>query len=541
MNVIKQLHARHMIHLSPVCRVASALALVLASARASAQTGVVVPAPSVAQGAQAAGQPGSPTVPPPAGVQAAPAAAPGTSGEQPGSASESDSGAASGEAAPPAPPETGGEAPASAVSAVEAGVAPVADAHPASPCGSCEDEVAAAAAAAVEAELAAREAEEEVKTGALALQAYGFADFTYARQLTHNERNIIIPRLPSFYIGNFNLYLGADLGSRWRSLSEVRFTYLPDGAALIDETGMQRVTSSYGDYADYGRARKVGGVILERVWLEYSAHPLFNIRGGQWLTPYGIWNVDHGSPVVIGVTRPFIVGNELFPSHQTGLELYGSHGIDSTTVGYHLTLSNGRGPVDTYTDLDRNKAIGWRLWVRQDTPVGVFSVGTSGYRGQYTDTGSAMEMSPDMTDWVFTYPVVERYEELSLAGDFKWSWGGYLLQGEVIVHDVAYDDYHRAVGQLGTTGWNPDSRTWGAYGITGYRLPWLGVMPFVGFQYMDFGEGNPFTCSELNGGLNVRPTDRVVLKAVGLWLWRPDPWVFSKSEGQFMAQAAWSF
>lgn len=60
-------------------------------------------------------------------------------------------------------------------------------------------------------------------------------------------------------------------------------------------------------------------------------------------------------------------------------------------------------------------------------------------------------------------------------------------------------------------------------------------------QYLYVGSKNPPTCWELNGGLNIRPTDRIVLKAVSSWVWRPEPMTYSKSEGQFLAQIAWSF
>lgn len=113
-----------------------------------------------------------------------------------------------------------------------------------------------------------------------------------------------------------------DLGKRFRALSEVRFAYLPDGVTNYTSgtTEFPRTSTAYPDYADYYRAQ--GGRSDDRA--EYAADSLLNIRAGQWLTPYGIWNVDHGSPVVIGVTRPYIVGNEWLPSRQTGLEFYGT-------------------------------------------------------------------------------------------------------------------------------------------------------------------------------------------------------------------------
>jgi hypothetical protein len=401
---------------------------------------------------------------------------------------------------------------------------------------------AADAEADLAAEAAASEIAAEAQTESPKVDVYGFADFTYARRLTTRHSDIVMPPIPTFYVGNFNLYLGAKL-DRWRSLAEVRFTYLPDGAATFENGAAGRISASYGDYADWNRAKKVGGVIIERAWLEYSAHSLLTIRGGQFLTPYGIWNVDHGSPVVIGTTRPFIVGNEWLPSHQTGLEVYGSQGFDQTQVGYHLTLSNGRGPVDTYQDLDKNKAFGWRVWAKQDTPLGTFGLGTSGYRGRYTDTTSTFGLVDGKLD--AQYPATQRYDELGLAADFRWTWGEYLLQSEAIVQDVRYDDRLRPPVQFAPPGtppaWSPDRRVWGHYVLTGYRLPWWGVMPFVMEQYQDWGRKNGFTCWEVSGGLNIRPNEMVVFKLATLWLWRPDPGVYSKSEAQFAAQAAWSF
>ena len=136
--------------------------------------------------------------------------------------------------------------------------------------------------------------------------------------------------LPEFVLGQ-----ASELGDHWRTLTEVRFSYLPNGATTIDSTGKAtRTDTTVSDYTDGGHPIQWGGIVLERAYLEYAAHPLFNIRGGHWITPYGIWNVDHGSPVIIGVQRPYIIGDSLFPTSQTGIELFGTHNFSTFEIGY---------------------------------------------------------------------------------------------------------------------------------------------------------------------------------------------------------------
>ncbi|WP_437327700.1 hypothetical protein [Sorangium sp. So ce381] len=391
---------------------------------------------------------------------------------------------------------------------------------------------------------AAEAVAEDLTDEATKISIYGFADFTFSTLLsdakTSGASTGVGPN-PSFYVGNLNVYLDSNLGKKFRSLIEVRFTYLPDGAIMFDPATFQntRVSAAFPDYTDFSRTKKVGGVIIERAWLEYAAHPLFNIRAGQWLTPYGIWNVDHGSPVILSNTRPYIIGAEWLPQRQTGIEAYGSHGISDTQVGYHLTVSNGRGPVDSYMDLDKNKAVGWRLWLQQDTPYGTVTVGTSGYKGRYTDAGQVAALEDGA--YVTKFPVTARYDELGLAADLKYTWGEFLFQSEYIMHDVRYDDDYRPAGIIPGT-WAPDNRTWGAYFQTGYRLPWYGVMPWFGLEYDRLGKSSPvYEGAALVGGLNIRPTDNVVLKLVGVHVWMPYLKKQSPDMDQLVAQVAWSF
>ncbi|HEY5961211.1 MAG TPA: hypothetical protein VIV60_31860 [Polyangiaceae bacterium] len=391
----------------------------------------------------------------------------------------------------------------------------------------------------------AQQVAEEMGDEPSKLNVYGFADFTYAHGLSDRSNFVQYVPYPTFYVGNLNLYLDANLGHNWRSLAEVRFTYLPDGAesSVVSLGGTGRTSAVYQDYIDFRRNTKVGGVIIERAWVEYAAHPLFTARVGNWLTPYGIWNVDHGSTVVIPVSRPYIIGDELFPQRQTGIELYGSTGFDSTQFGYHLTVSNGRGPVDEYRDLDKNKAIGWRLWAQQDTSFGTFTLGTSGYKGRYTDRSHMQNVAVQGTQIALsnTYKAETEYRELSLALDLRWTWKGALVQSEAIMHDTAYEESARQVSANGAPGWTPDTRNFGFYGMAGYRLPWLGVMPFYGY---DFYRAYSIDAAALWGGLNIRPTDRVVVKLQETHVWFPNGFggiVAPHPVDYFFAQIAWSF
>lgn len=455
-------------------------------------------------------------------------------------------------AAPSAPPATPAEptpaptpdsAPAPAAAAAPT-VVPSATAPAAAP---AEPASAAADSAQTDSEAAAMEKQLAEQTGGddFKLDLYGFADFTYGIQVKE-----FVFRAPfnSFAIGNLNLYMASKLGDSWQSLAEVRFTYMPHGTAQADATGqVTRTDTTVTDYNSAGRRVRWGGVIIERAYLEYLAHPLLNIRAGQFLTPYGIWNVDHGSPVIIGVIRPFIVGEALFPESQTGIEIYGTHHFDPVQVGYHLTLSNGRGPVDTYQDLNNNKAIGGRLFAHADTGAGAFTLGMSGYAGRYTDATQVFQPDAD-GNLGFAWPKTSDYKELSLAADLKWEYGGLLVQSEAVMNEIVYDELRPPVGFVpeGPPGYVPDSTRFGAYGLVGYRFAWGGIMPFMGLEYYN----NPGNIGSLGksaglwGGLNVRPTARVVLKAQYTHAWFPETPAGLPDGLNVNAidlQAAWSF
>lgn len=349
------------------------------------------------------------------------------------------------------------------------------------------------------------------------LELSGFTDFSFIANVSnrHDPEATLAYQYPSFSIGNLNLYLNAALADSWHLLAEVRFLYLPSGGTNFPQAAGDSVApfdAGALDYADDNRPLQWGGIQIQRVQIDFTPHPLLNFRFGQWLTPVGIWNVDHGSPTVIGVFRPYIIGEGLFPERQTGIQISGEWAGETNQIGYFATLSNGRGPSDAYADLDGNKGVGARAYWT-NTSYGTLTLGASAYKGTYSSRTKEYGVSTPTNQapsLVGVNPLTEQYREQSIAADLRWSYKDLLVQGEVMQHEVAYTDGYRPVlnGNV-----RADYRERGWYALAGYRLPWFGVMPFATFESYNFASQPlvpPATAESV--GLNIRPEPTVVLK-----------------------------
>jgi hypothetical protein len=382
------------------------------------------------------------------------------------------------------------------------------------------------------------------------LTLYGFADVGFYKYFVHKGSpfwTLLYPN-SSFAVGNLNVYMSGELGDGWRSLAEIRFTYLPNGSRRTDATGIQRTNTAVTDYTNLGRTRQTGAILIERAWIEYAMSGALTVRGGSWLTPYGIWNEDHGSPTIIPVTRPMTVGLELLPERQTGLLAFGTYyASDTLTLGYAVGLSNGRGPVQDYADLDENKAITLRL-KGTHRGAGVFSFGASSYLGRYTDWEQGLVLEGGTPRVVEN--LTHQYDEVSFGLDARYVLGGFHAQTEFLVNDQVYTDEGRPV-RIGNE-FQPDHRRYGAYALLGYRFDWFGLMPFVTGEYFSLTNQleptRPATTDILTDfgvGLNARPTDNVTLKLEGnLGVFFVDNAAGSAFEDPVpavQAQAAWAF
>src|SRR5258708_18277988 len=93
----------------------------------------------------------------------------------------------------------------------------------------------------------------------------------------------------------------------WKSLIEVRYMFIPNGAGPANGTvsnGYLDPVSNPGrfngvtaDYTELGRPTDWNGINVQRAYLEHNFTNFLSVRVGRFLTPWGVWNVDHRSPV----------------------------------------------------------------------------------------------------------------------------------------------------------------------------------------------------------------------------------------------------
>jgi hypothetical protein len=382
------------------------------------------------------------------------------------------------------------------------------------------------------------------------LTLYGFTDIGFYKFFIRKGSPlgaILYPK-STFTVGNLNLYLAGELGDGWRSLAEVRFSYLPNGSRTVDASGVQRADTLVSDYTNMGRVRRTGSIMIERAWLEYAVNSKLTLRGGSWLTPYGVWNEDHGSPTIIPVSRPYVIGLELLPERQTGVLAFGNFfASDSVTLGYAVGVSNGRSPIGDFGDLDENKALTFRLNGTY-RGTGVLSFGASSYVGRYTDVQQSISLDGGVTRIDET--VTHQYDEVTFGLDARYTLGGFHAQSEFLVNDELYTEEGRPI-RIGNV-FQPDNRRYGAYAVVGYRFDWFGLMPFATAEYFSLinvvePTRPPSTdvLMDFAVGLNARPTDNVTLKLEGnlgvFYVDDPEGSAFEHPVPAVQAQAAWAF
>jgi len=308
------------------------------------------------------------------------------------------------------------------------------------------------------------------------LRLYGFADVGLQRMWADRGVAELVPgtNKTTFVLGNLNLYFDANPSKDFRFLAEIRFGTFPDGSTPQPKGWFgagQPIDTSVSDPSAANSAftgLKWAGVSPQRAHIDWTPSDLFNVRAGLFLTPYGIWNVDHGTPTRIMVSEPLFMSTQLIPMQLIGIEAFGTLHLLPWTIGYHLHVSNGR--TIHQVDFSDNKAIGGRLYASTRFPF-PFKVGISGYAGDSSDTTSSLG----------TLSTTFAYDEWALSGDVSIDLGALRIRSEV----VSSWQYYKA-GLRRTIAGVPmaDAQRVGAYLVIAYQLPWLGIEPLILAEFL---------------------------------------------------------
>lgn len=328
------------------------------------------------------------------------------------------------------------------------------------------------------AETAASEPKEDL------LKIYGFADMGIQREWINNASILdhVFATQTSFVIGNVNLYFDAQPIKDWRALIEVRFTNAPLGDTAtyggLAGTYSRKDTFSYDPHGTAINAPMwSGAVVLERAWIEWKEHQEFKLRVGNWFTPFGIWNEDHGSPTLIALALPQVILQRWFPVRQTGLMGYGNTFAGEWELGYVLTFSNGRQELSNF-NFEGKFGYGGRVYARRDTGAINTTFGLSYF------TGTTSDQTIDVTGVnpvTFQNTKTWEYNEHVAGADFAVDIDATRIRSEATLRRVTYTPGHRAPGDptVAPGSLTPDMWQQDAYVLVANQLPWAGIEPYV--------------------------------------------------------------
>ncbi len=235
-------------------------------------------------------------------------------------------------------------------------------------------------------------------------------------------------RRGTFDLHHFNIFGDFLLTSTARIFAEIEFEH---GADLESE--------------EYNN-NTAGFVRLERAWFEYRFSPLFILRVGKYLTPFGIYNELHDAAPAYDTT---VLPTSIYGKHRTpqqrlqrfyakfsiGMHLLGRISSDNFSLKYQLFLTNGRGKSPFEQDDNRNKGLGMRLigeWGQNGPKLG-FSVYSdrNGLDADARQTAIAVDWRHEIGRLRLTGEFARFLLERVPGGDSRIAHGGY---GEVGVN-----------------------------------------------------------------------------------------------------------
>lgn len=335
-----------------------------------------------------------------------------------------------------------------------------------------------------EAEMAALLQEEPAAVEDDKYRLYGFMDMGaqyYAVDKSSLVGAVFDTNALTFVTGNIDLYFDFNPIEDWRALAEVRFTNAPQGnvnsygglAGTFDRTN----TEQFDPHGTAPNAPMWGGyTVIEQAWIEWGRYQAFRVRVGNWFTPFGIWNVDHGSPTLISMAMPQFIQQKWMPLRQTGVQALGSFFSGETEIAYRAWISNGRTEQNPF-DYDNEKSFGARLFVKRDTGETNFQIGATYHRGVVQSKEvNVVGFNPVKFDTPFISEYTENLGGLDVSVDI----GDTRIRAEGIISHIEYTPgKQESAGSIVPGAIQPNRFRVGGYLLAAHQLPWWGLEPYL--------------------------------------------------------------
>ncbi len=340
------------------------------------------------------------------------------------------------------------------------------------------------------------------------LSIYGFMDFGYDRWWLDDPYDDIALVAHSnnggaFAFGSLNLYLSAQPTSNLRSLVEMRYVLAPHGEPNAVDLTRQPPLLAGTDQDAHSRdspgaqlTLRLGSIFIERAWAEWTVNDYLKVRAGLFLNPFGIWNVDHGSPTLIALMIPTFVASQMMPARLAGIQALGSVKLGEWLLQYHAHVSNGRSFA--LTDPNNRKGVGGRAVLSRRLSTGPLAVGVSGFYdhsvdywgssvgGEAEGDGQGVDSSDPASEPGFSGEFQPQrsidYDEIVIGLDASLDLWDLMLRAEYVAAYEFFNDGYREPLFAGFEAPNDpkscDCMQWEAFMLAALRTKW-GTTPFA--------------------------------------------------------------
>jgi hypothetical protein len=293
-------------------------------------------------------------------------------------------------------------------------------------------------------------------------QIYGFTDMTISKYIPKkNSMSYGIDKMDektNFSLDHFNLYTNFKPNKNVRFLAELSFQEKPvtnknvAGARyIIDAPVFMYHSDSVWTVAQLEEKNKTqrgitvfewGSFSVERALMTLNLNRYFNISAGKFITPAGVWNVDHGSPVILTISQPTEYSYaEIYPKSQLGIMEDGKIFIGDADLSYVVYLSSGRDNQSLHkvNDLSVGGQVRLNLPVLDECTFGI-----SGYRGKVDlklRTAVSVMNTADFVKWdvktTYTDYDTVNYSEKVYGIDMRLRKYNLTFQSEWNYQDIA--------------------------------------------------------------------------------------------------------